>query len=147
MKINNRQIVKFASVGVVNTAVDFALFALLYNVFDVHLLVANTASTGTALTTGFFLNSRYTFKNEANSKKIFAAYVAVTLVGLWILQPIIITMVSPVLLAHSVGYLNQDSAILLAKVLSIVVSMTWNYLWYSFVIFKRSGTSAKPCLP
>lgn len=136
MNAHKQQLIKFASVGAINTAVDFLLFALLYNVFNAPLLLANTTSTGTALVTGFFLNARYTFRHSRKSKRIFVLYVAVTLIGLWVLQPVIIITLTPLLLTYLGEYLNQDSAVLAAKALSIVFSMVWNYAWYSSVIFK-----------
>ena len=61
-------------------------------------------------------------------------FVIVTLTGLWGLQTLIIALThNP--LTQLMG--NTDVALLVAKLLATVASLTWNYLFYSRLVFKK----------
>ncbi len=138
MNVPNRQFTRFASVGLINTAIDVILFVLLSNVLNLHLVVANTLSTSAALMVGYLLHSTYTFQGVGKNKRVFITYIGVTLVGLWILQPLVITVLTPVFMANPFLSVSRDTALFLAKGASIAVSLLWNYIWYSKVIFKSN---------
>lgn len=126
--------IRFIIVGGANTALDFLLLFLFVNV-GVNKIVANYFSTGIALVFSFFANKTFTFKNKSkNAKKQFAIFLAVTLAGLWILQPIVIWLSSELL----APYIENDAALLLvAKMIATVASLVWNYLLYSRLVFKK----------
>ena len=83
----------------------------------------------------FFANKKYTFKTtDTNVVREMVLFVIVTLTGLWGLQTLIITLThSP--LTGIIG--NTDVALLAAKLLATVASLTWNYLFYSRLVFKK----------
>ena len=128
------QKIKFAIVGGANTALDFAiLFILTFAGID--KIVANYISTGTAMIFSFFVNKSFTFKNKSdNAKKQFVYFVVITLIGLWIIQPIIIWGVTS-LLATAID--NDAINLFIAKLIATVASLIWNYLLYSRVVFKK----------
>lgn len=121
---------RFGIIGVVNTALDFTLLLLLNSV-GVNKYIANFISTSVAFIFSFFANRTFTFKSSGDAKRQFIPFLAVTLSGLWILQPIIIWLSTP--LFHS---LNQDVSLLLAKLVATVASLVWNYLLYSRLVFR-----------
>lgn len=133
----NIQFVRFAAVGLINTAIDIVLFAVLYSLLDSPLLVANTVSTATALLAGFVLHTSYTFRDAQRTKRTFAAFLTVTLLGLWVLQPVVISLVAPLLENNFVYDFEHDPAVLVAKFCSIAVTLLWNFVWYSRVIFRK----------
>ena len=125
---------RFAVVGGANTALDFILLFLFVNL-GVDKILANYFSTGASLIFSFFANKSFTFKNKTgNAKKQFAAFLIVTITGLWILQPIIIWIVTSALEVH----ISNDSILLfIAKLIATVGSLIWNYLLYSRLVFKK----------
>lgn len=127
--------IRFAIVGVANTAVDFIILFVLV-ALGLDKIPANYISTGIAFIFSFFVNKSFTFKHKGgNVKKQFAVFIAVTIVGLWILQPLIITGVDFIL--SPTGW--ADPVILfVAKVVATVGSMIWNYLFYSRLVFKKA---------
>ena len=92
-------------------------------------------STSIAFLFSFFANKKYTFKtNGTNLVREMILFVVVTLTGLWVLQTLVIMLTLPWLTAIT----NQtDVALLVAKLLATVVSMTWNYLLYTYIVFKK----------
>ena len=127
------QKIRFAIVGGANTALDFGLL-FLFVALGLDKIPANYLSTGIAFISSFFLNKSYTFKSKGgNVKKQFAYFIAITIVGLWIIQPIIISLVAFVLEPTGLA-----SAIILfaAKLIATVASLIWNYLFYSRLVFK-----------
>ena len=56
---------KFGVVGVINTAVDYIVFAILVQLFAVHVVPANIAGYGAGIVNSFVLNARFTFRDRA----------------------------------------------------------------------------------
>lgn len=121
---------RFAIVGGTNTAIDFGILFLLHSV-GVNKYVANIISTSIAFIFSFFANRTFTFKSKGSAKKQFIPFLVVTLIGLWVLQPAVIWLVS-VLLQN----MNETLALFIAKLVATIASLVWNYLFYSRVVFK-----------
>jgi putative flippase GtrA len=125
---------RFALVGGANTALDFTLLFLFVNL-GVDKIVANYFSTGCSLIFSFFANKSFAFKNTTkNAKKQFAIFLLVTITGLWVLQPIIIWAVTSVLESYVT---NQSALLFIAKLIATMASLTWNYVLYSSIVFKK----------
>ena len=127
--------VRFAAVGVLNTCVDIGLYALLLPLLS-SILLSNTLSTTAGLLTSYTLNRKFTFNSRGNKKREIILFLAVTLTGLWILQPLVI-FVSTKLLEHTVSEFYSYSlvSILLPKLFATSVTLIWNYLLYKKYIF------------
>lgn len=96
---------------------------------------ANIISTTAAFCFSFFANKKYTFKgNSGNLKKQIPLFIVVTLTGLWGVQTAVIFSVSH-LLAEST--LSEGAVLLIAKIAATVASLTWNYMFYSRIVFKN----------
>ena len=92
---------RFVVVGGANTALDFFILFLL-TFMGVDKFVANYFSTGIALIFSFFANKSFTFKDTSKSaKKQFALFLIITLIGLWVIQPLIIWGVTVLLAPYS----------------------------------------------
>lgn len=118
---------RFAIVGGTNTVIDFGiLFVLTASGLD--KIFANYISTSIALTFSFFANKKYTFKSEASTKRQIIPFLVVTLIGLWVIQPLIIWLYTSAL-----G--DSSLALFVAKLLATVASLIWNYLLYSRYVF------------
>lgn len=125
---------RFALVGGFNTALDFGLLFLFVGL-GVDKIVANYFSTSIAFVFSFFANKTFTFKAKGgDAKREFIAFMVVTLLGLWVLQPIIIAGVTAILHATT---LNDQLILLIAKLIATVASLIWNYILYARVVFKK----------
>jgi putative flippase GtrA len=128
------QKIRFAIVGGFNTALDFAiLFILTFAGMD--KIVANYFSTGISLIFSFFANKKFTFKHKGgNAKKQFAAFLVITLIGLWAIQPLVIWVSTTALESYIP---NEAINLFVAKLIATVASLVWNYLLYSKLVFKK----------
>lgn len=125
---------RFAVVGGANTALDFIiLFALTFAGMD--KIAANYISTGLSLIFSFFMNKSFTFKHKTgNAKKQFIFFLVITLIGLWVIQPIVIWISSAAL----APYITSEAiSLFIAKLIATVASLVWNYILYSRIVFKK----------
>jgi len=132
------RILRFVIVGCVNTAVDIALLFALTSA-GVSLVLANIVSTSVALGVSFVLNRRFTFRSFGRRGRQLALFLAVTLFGLWVLQPIVIQLTLTPLGNNDI---EPSVALLIGKLLATVVSMTWNYVAYSRLVFRGDTRDA-----
>lgn len=125
---------RFALVGGANTAIDFGiLFGLVF--LGVDKLAANFVSTGIAFVFSFFVNKSFTFKSTGgNAKKQFGLFLVITLFGLWVIQPVIISGTTWMLDGTS---LNDGVILLIGKLIATVATLIWNYVLYSRFVFKK----------
>jgi len=147
MKIS-KQFIRFCAVGIINSSVDAGIFVALRQA-GLAILGANIISTTIGLLVSLTLNYKFTFNSTQRlSPMKIVLYIVVTLVGLWALQPIVINglvhlnTVVPYVdwTANIIGY-RSILIDLLPKLGSIVVTLTWNYIWYSQLIFKNKQTA------
>ena len=127
--------IRFAIVGGANTALDFGILLILTNLFGVNSIAANYISTSLSFVFSFFVNKSFTFKsNTGNVKKQFALFIIITIIGLWIIQPVIIWGVKN--LIQPLNW-NETLVLIVAKLIATVASLIWNYLFYSRLVFKK----------
>lgn len=124
---------RFILVGIANTALDFVVLLSL-TALGVELVIANIISTTAALCLSFFANRTFTFGSTGKKRSQVLRFLLVTLVGLWLLQPVILLVLVPPLETIFAPQLS----IVLAKLVATVVSMTWNYLLYDLLVFTKS---------
>jgi putative flippase GtrA len=127
--------IRFAIVGGANTALDFIILFILV-AFGIGQIPANYLSTSASLVFSFFVNKSFTFKSKSgNAKKQFILFIIITLIGLWILQPLVIAGTSHVLQPYE---WSEEIVLLIAKLAATVVSLTWNYILYTRLVFKKA---------
>lgn len=128
---------RFIVVGATNTGIDFAILFSLVNVVGMPIFFSNIISTSIALTFSFFANKTFTFKDtDKNSKKQIINFLSITLVGLWIIQPIIIWITAALLYY---AQLDDNIVLLSGKLLATSVTLVWNYLLYRKFVFKNTN--------
>jgi len=98
-------------------------------------VVANYFSTTAALIFSYFANKNFTFKFDGkHTHKEIGIFFAITLFGLWVIQPVIIFLTE--LLVKS--YFPEKYTILtIGKALATVVTLVWNYFLYKKLVFKK----------
>ncbi|MEI7539397.1 MAG: GtrA family protein [Candidatus Saccharibacteria bacterium] len=126
--------IRFIVVGGLNTLIDFSILFFLVNIFSTPVFFSNIISTSVALVFSFFANKKFTFKSNNSDKLQIVYFLLITLVGLWIIQPIIISLVK---LLVEQWLLNSSVILLIGKLLATCVTLVWNYLLYSKFVFKK----------
>jgi putative flippase GtrA len=134
---------RFAIIGALNTGIDFSVFVTLVY-FGLIPFFANIVSTSLGMICSFILNKRFTFPESSGNKRAqLAKFLAFTLTGLWVIQPIVIYSFTHAVNALSNGHPNLTLLNAAGKLLSICVSLVWNYYWYSTVVFAEKNTNVK----
>lgn len=129
-KIKNPVVLRFASVGVFNTGVDFLLLVTL-STLGVPVILANYFSTTTAFIVSFFLNRTFTFRSaDKNINRQLILFILVTTTGIWVIQPVIIVAVQSITPSGTIW-------LMYVKLLATLASLSWNYLLYSRFVFKK----------
>jgi putative flippase GtrA len=85
MRQHARRFSLFASVGAINTLIDFASFLLLYDVVGLGVVPSNVAAFAIAVTNSYVLNRTLTFADRSSGARLHstgAKFVAIALVGL-----------------------------------------------------------------
>ena len=145
-----KRIGKFSIVGVINTLIDIGLFNVLTLILSLPVIAASLTSTTVAMTFSFFANRGWVFESKTrNVFKQALIFLTVTAFGLWILHTGAVYLLTQkwlflgnfgVSVAKILGLSHFFSAefikINIAKVVGILVSMTWNYMMYKKVVFK-----------
>lgn len=120
--------------GGMNTAIDFAVYLLAIQ-FGAPVLLANYLSTSVALCVSFIANKQFTFKDTSKTKlSQISKFLAVTLFGLWVLQPIIIQAV--IILGDSLP-MPTTGLYVVGKIIATIVTLLWNYVLYNKIVFKH----------
>lgn len=118
---------RFASVGCINTMVDFAVFIILNNVFGVNYLICQLTGYSAGVLNSFIMNKVWTFQSKTSrfhTSVQFARFIIVNLVSLGL------SLVGIKLLS---GY--ADVNVYIAKVMVTFVAQAVNYLGYRFWVF------------
>lgn len=111
---------RFATVGVLNTAIDMGLFALLHLGAGMGLLLANTLSYSAGVTNSFYCNKYWTFhetRYHGRLSRQLPLFVVLNLIGLG-LSNATIWALAPLMPA------------LAAKLAAVGATFVWNY-WSS----------------
>ena len=132
-RINNSSKYRFAVAGAASTLIDFGIYFIVTSFF-LSPLAANYISTSIAFCFSFVTNKHYTFKTVGTSlKREITLFIIVTLVGLWVIQPAVISVILNSLATQGikdVWYVPVG-----AKIVATIFSLTWNYILYSRIVF------------
>lgn len=117
----------FAAVGLINSAVDFAVFSLAYYGFGWSIVPANILSWSVAVTGSYVMNSLTTFAHESGRELNLKAFVSFALsqaAGL-------------VANTATVFVASYFMPVLLGKVLAIGASFLVNFSLSHFLVFRK----------
>lgn len=129
------QKIKFATIGALNTALDFAiLFSL--KALGINVAFSNIVSTGVTFILSFILNKKITFNSTNKTKqeniKEFLSFTIITLFGLWVIQTLVIYIITSILS----NILISNITLFIAKIIATIFSLIWNFVLYKKVVFK-----------
>jgi putative flippase GtrA len=117
---------RWGTVGILTTALDYLLFVNLYGPID-SVFIANLISASIATSINYFTHHRWTFKTNQNHSKSGAKYL-LNLIFWWLVS----TSVIKVLVE-----LDIDPKI--AKLVPLVLIVPINYFVLNFIVFKRKN--------
>jgi|SRR6185369_5264982 len=118
----------FGLVGLVNSAIDFAVFALAYYYLGLPILVANTLAWVVAVTGSYVMNTTITFAHESGRKLAFDRYIGFALSQVAGFLANTVTVWCLVELVHIPAWA--------AKVAAIAVSFAVNFSLSHFIVFR-----------
>ncbi len=125
-KSHYKKFSKFSIVGVLNTAIDFAAFYLLYEYCDFYYLAAHISAFFIAVINSFIFNAIWTF-GALDTKQIIRQvmlFITVALFGL-------------VISSFVIYFAQIYMGIYFAKVLATIASLLWNYWGLHLVVFRK----------
>ena len=133
-----REVIFFAAIGVMNTAIDFLVLNLLilltHHDRGLWLLPLDGLAFLAGLINSYVLNGRFTFRNSGSGGSWrFVRFVAVNVVGL-VINSLVVWALSPLLS----GIVSQLLATNMSKVLATGFSLCWNYFAMKYWIFRRA---------
>ncbi len=117
-------ILKFATVGALTTAIDFAIFAALTKLLGAPPAGANLVSYSSGVATSFVLNRSWTFRSNGHAGRQALQFVATNFVGL-------------TLSTGLVGLFALFLPDLVAKTASVPIVFLWNYLSARLWVFRH----------
>lgn len=148
------EVAKFVLVGGLNTLVDWGILSfiiftaknsgistnkILFEVFSITIIyytIFKAISFIVATTNSYIWNKFWTFKRKATERvgKEFLQFLIVSIIGFLInvgIASFVFKFISPV-----AGF-NDDQWALIAAAIATVVSLTWNFIGYKFIVFEK----------
>lgn len=127
-----QQFLRFATVGVANTLLDFLIFIALINLTSLSPIVANVISYSAGIANSFVWNKHWTFGDkEPTTTKQLVLFGIGNGAGL---------ALSTATVALLIGFLGP----FFAKVISVGVTLLWNYAFSRRIVFYSSDNTRWP---
>lgn len=153
-KLKSTQQVRFAGVGAINTLLDFIILNSILKTLTINpdqrsrVIIVNCVSATIVSIASFYLNRRYVFKTSHSVKSRYFRLLAVSLVGIFVIQSGLIAVSLPLIrpvveLIHKiftsagVGDLLTQAflTVNIAKCIGVAGSMVWNFTMYKRYVF------------
>ncbi len=154
--------VRFAFIGILNTMIDFGILNFGVSVLGLPRVPATIISASVAMVFRFTANRKFVFKSDGDHRSQMVKFITVTLAGLYILQTVIIILLTEwftwpletaTSMIHAIGPLDALSQDFIftngSKVVATIASMIWNYTLYNKLVFnaetptKKEGNNGK----
>ena len=128
------KLISFASVGVLNFAVDLTTFAAAFHVIHLSLVASNVIAWAVAVTGSYAMNTKITFGKETGGILRLRHYLSFAASGIF---GLIVATTLLVVLSH---YISVPAA----KLVSIAASFGVNFSTSHFLVFRdgKSGSIA-----
>ncbi|OGE81368.1 MAG: hypothetical protein A3H72_03750 [Candidatus Doudnabacteria bacterium RIFCSPLOWO2_02_FULL_48_8] len=134
------QFIRFAIIGGLNTAIDFALLNLLSWATGIYegnwIILLNTISFSVAVINSYILNKRWAFGDQGSGEggRKFTLFLAVSIVGA-VINTAVVRVVSTNI--DPMFGLSQELWLNVGKVLATGLSLVWNFIGYKILVFKK----------
>jgi putative flippase GtrA len=124
------KLMSFASIGVLNVAVDVTVFTIAYKFLQLPLILSNVIAWAIAVTGSYAMNTKITFGRETGGTFRWNRYFHFAASG--ILGVIIATT--------TLFALSHYTSVLIAKFFSIVTAFGVNFSMSHFVVFRSAAS-------
>lgn len=132
-KITPRKL-RFTLVSSISTALDFAILLTITSL-GLPIIAANFISTSISFVFSFFASKKFAFKTPDHHVKHEAVkFLVVTLTGIWVIQPLIIWPLEPIIRDFGV---HGILVVVFAKLIASLATFVWNYLFYTRLVFNK----------
>lgn len=134
------QFLRFAVIGGINTAIDFAILNLLSWITGYYsgngIIPLNIISFTVAVVNSYYLNKKWAFKDQTGGEqgKKFTLFLLVSVIGAGINTAtvrIVSTNIDPMF------GLSQELWLNVAKIVATGLSLVWNFVGYKLFVFKK----------
>lgn len=139
MHETRRQFLTFSAIGLLNTAIDAAIFFASVSIFGLTLLLSNILAWLGAVQFSYFMNSRITFRKQHESEGANDNITAFLRYQRFILSNLTGLVVSTVTLLIA----ETMMLIVWAKLCAIVAGLCVNFVLSKFYVFRSSMQSSK----
>lgn len=126
------QIMRFGIVGVLAFIIDYGIFVLLANGLHIHYLIANVFGFTISLIFNYLMSMKFVFerKENADKKKEFIVFAALSVIGLGINELVILACVDGIYMHYDrlwemfdVGFAKQAG-----KIIATGIVMVYNFI-------------------
>lgn len=124
------ELIKFSIVGIINTAIDFAVFIVCYSILHFDSSFSQIFGYTAGMLNSFLMNKKWTFEDRTKGRKVLLKAVKFGFTN------IISLLLSIGVLKFSKLYLS--SSILIAKILATLCAQGVNYILYKFWVFTKA---------
>lgn len=125
-----KRFLTFISIGIINTLLDISIFTALISVFGtkpINIIIFNPFSYSIAIVCSFFLNGKFTFKDEhLTLKKFYKLYASSTL-GMILNTSIVYVLITLI-----------GSNTIISKTLASCIVVLYNYAMCKYYIFRST---------
>jgi putative flippase GtrA len=142
---SKKQFILFCVVGFINTLLDLSLYFLLHQVMGIPAYIASPIVVILVMTFSYFMNAKLVFYSDLNFKQ-YIEFMLLTGVGVIIIQTAISQFFEDSAYQFLVSLkifsgteLNTFLANSIVRMSGILFSLTWNFLFYKYVVFKVTG--------
>lgn len=146
---------RFGAVGIINTAVNFAVLNFAFYALHQNRYMASVIATGVAVLVSFSLNRSFVFGSNGRPVQQLLLFVAVTLSGVLLVQNLVYAAASNVIDGHAEGLVQLIQSVSglqlaasfvtinLSNVLGALGAMAWNYNGYRLFVFKPNKVTKR----
>ena len=128
MARNNKklfQFIRYLLVGGFSFLLEYGLFYVLWQIFSVHYLLANSIVYGSVSLINFLLNRTWTFNSSGQLKRQLFLYIALVVFNFFASNGLLYSLTGLLLIEP-----------LISKVIVMCLLVSWNFVIYKKVIYK-----------
>ena len=128
MAKNNKklfQFLRYLLVGGFSFLLEYGLFYVLWQIFSVHYLLANSIVYGSVSLINFLLNRTWTFNSSGQLKRQLFLYVSLVVFNFFASNGLLYSLTGLLLIEP-----------LISKVIVMCLLVSWNFVIYKKVIYK-----------
>jgi putative flippase GtrA len=120
------QLFRYIFTGLISFGIEYSLFILLYRVFEIWYITSHVSVYIVVFWFNFFVNRLWSFKSKSNLQRQLSMYTLLFVFNL-IVATLIMYLLSEILRITP----------LISKVLVMGMTVSWNFIIYKTVIYKK----------